>query len=75
LALWAVVAGILGICLSLFVHRRRVWVRAAVDEGGRTLVEVAGLAQTEWSGLEAEVDTVTGELSVGQVVRGVEESV
>jgi cytochrome c biogenesis protein len=75
LALWAVVAGILGICLSLFVHRRRVWVRAAVDEGGRTLVEVAGLAQTEWSGLEAEVDAVAGELSVGQVVRGVEESV
>ena len=30
--------------LSLFVRRRRVWVRASDDGGGRTVVEVAGLA-------------------------------
>jgi cytochrome c biogenesis protein len=72
LALWAVIAGITGISLSLFMHRRRVWVRTAVDDEGRTLVEVAGLAQTEWSGLAAEVDALTGDMSVRQ---GAEESV
>ena len=65
-ALWAVVAGLVGITLSLLVHRRRVWVRVRSDGGGRTLVEVAGLAQTEWAALAGEVDDVTGELS-GQV--------
>ena len=62
-ALWAVVAAIIGVSLSLLVHRRRVWVRARPDGEGRTLVEVAGLAQTEWAGLAGEVDEVAGELS------------
>jgi cytochrome c biogenesis protein len=57
-ALWAAVAAMVGISLSLFVRRRRVWVRVAADGQGRTLVEVAGLAQTEWAGLSAEVDAV-----------------
>jgi len=72
-ALWAVVAGLIGISLSLFVHRRRVWVRVGSDSDGRTLVEVAGLAQTEWSGLAAEVDAVVQRLSDGQQAQ--EESV
>jgi cytochrome c biogenesis protein len=63
IALWAVVAGLIGISLSLFVHRRRVWVRVSSDHDGRTLVEVAGLAQTEWSGLAPEVDAVVQKLS------------
>jgi cytochrome c biogenesis protein len=63
LALVAVVTGLAGVSLSLLVHRRRVWVRVAGDDEGRTLVEVAGLAQTEWSGLAAEVDTVVQQLS------------
>jgi cytochrome c biogenesis protein len=62
LALWAVVAAIVGVSLSLLVHRRRVWVRASRDDEGRTLVEVAGLAQTEWAGLADEVDDVAGAL-------------
>ena len=41
----------IGISLSLVVRRRRVWVRTTADEQGRTLVEVAGLAQTEWAAL------------------------
>ena len=36
--------------LSLFVRRRRVWVRATAADDGRTLVEVAGLARTEGEG-------------------------
>jgi cytochrome c biogenesis protein len=72
-ALWAVVAGLIGISLSLFVHRRRVWVRVSPDDEGRTLVEVAGLAQTEWSGLSTEVDAVVEQLS--DVQQGQEESV
>ena len=64
-ALWAVVAGIAGVSLSLLVHRRRVWVRVRPDGEGRTLVEVAGLAQTEWTGLAGEVDAVTADLSGG----------
>jgi cytochrome c biogenesis protein len=62
LALLAVVAALIGITLSLLIRRRRVWVRVASDEQGRTLVEVAGLAQTEWAGLGSEVDGVIAEL-------------
>jgi len=62
LALAAVVAAMVGISLSLLVRRRRVWVRATADEGGRTLVEVAGLAQTEWAALAHEVDVLTNAL-------------
>jgi cytochrome c biogenesis protein len=44
--------------LSLFVRRRRVWVRAAAGDDGRTLVEVAGLARTEAEGGEGLTDEV-----------------
>ncbi len=57
----ALVAGtgmVLGLCLSLFVRRRRIWVRAvpAGGDGGdpRTVVEVAGLARTGPDAFEAE---------------------
>lgn len=62
-ALWAVTAGLIGISLSLFVHRRRIWVRVSTGSDGHTVVEVAGLAQTEWSGLAGEVDAVAQRLS------------
>lgn len=53
--LLALVAGsgmVVGLILSLFVRRRRVWVRATAVAGqdgrpGRTLVEVGGLARTD----------------------------
>lgn len=62
LALVATVAAMVGISLSLLVRRRRVWVRTIADADGRTLVEVAGLAQTEWAALAQEVDAVVGAL-------------
>lgn len=65
-ALLAAVAAMIGISLSLLVRRRRVWVRATPDEEGRTLVEVAGLAQTEWAALADEVDAVVAELPGGR---------
>ena len=54
---------VLGLCLSLFVRRRRVWVRvsstapAGDDQaGGRTVVEVAGLARTGPEAFREEFD-------------------
>jgi cytochrome c biogenesis protein len=57
-ALGAGIAMIGGLLLSLFVRRRRVWVRAtpAGEEGdrGRTVVEVGGLARTDADRFAAE---------------------
>ena len=53
-ALAAAVAAILGLLVSLFIPRRRVWVRAKSDDEGRTLVQVAGLARTENSSVGAD---------------------
>ncbi|MGC0423233.1 cytochrome c biogenesis protein ResB [Embleya sp. AB8] len=55
LALFSVVAAILGLVLSLFVRRRRMWVRAVEGPDGHTVVEVGGLARTEGGGLGDEV--------------------
>jgi cytochrome c biogenesis protein len=45
---------LIGLAISLFVRRRRVWVRADVDEAGRTRVEYALLARGEVTGLREE---------------------
>jgi cytochrome c biogenesis protein len=60
---WALAASLLafaGVTASLFVRRRRVWVRVTTGEGdqGPTTVEVAGLARGEDAGLAAEVKAV-----------------
>jgi cytochrome c biogenesis protein len=53
-----------GLMLSLFVRRRRVWVRAtpAPQADGRTLVAVGGLARAESGGLAGEVDDLLDHL-------------
>lgn len=51
----AAVAGLLG---SLYVRRRRMWVRAAPGDDGRTVVEVAGLARSEGGNLDGEVSDI-----------------
>ncbi len=53
LVLGAAMAAIAGLLVSLFVRRRRLWVK--VLPGDATLVQVAGLAKTEAPGLEDEV--------------------
>lgn len=59
LALVASLGAIGGLMLSLFVRRRRVWLRATPDRQGRTLVSVAGLSRTE----NAAVGQDTAELA------------
>ena len=55
---------VLGLCLSLFVRRRRVWVRAVpAGEGpdaGRTVVEVGGLARSGAEAFREEFAGLTG---------------
>jgi cytochrome c biogenesis protein len=70
-ALAAAVLALAGLMLSLFVRRRRVWVRASVSDGGRTLVEVAGLARNEGESREALAEEV-GDLArrIGRPGRG-----
>ncbi|MGW5852973.1 cytochrome c biogenesis protein ResB [Micrococcus sp. NPDC055215] len=48
------VTALLGLATSLFVRRRRAWVRAAVGDDGRTRVEYALLARGEEFGLREE---------------------
>ncbi len=63
-ALVSAAAALVGLMLSLFVRRRRVWVRAAVVDDGRTLVRVAGLARAEGGGegLADEIAEIAGAL-------------
>ncbi|MCF2529506.1 cytochrome c biogenesis protein ResB [Yinghuangia soli] len=61
-ALYSVIAAITGLVLSLFVRRRRMWVRATAGPDGRTVVEVAGLTRTEGGGLGQEVQALVDDL-------------
>jgi cytochrome c biogenesis protein len=54
----AAVTALLGVTGSLFVRRRRVWVRAIADPKGGTVMEVAGLARTDDAGLDDEIAQV-----------------
>jgi cytochrome c biogenesis protein len=60
LALVSSVLAMVGLVASLFLPRRRVWVRVAPapggDGAGRTVVEVAALSRSRDTGLQAEVD-------------------
>jgi cytochrome c biogenesis protein len=62
LALYSVGAAIVGLVLSLFIRRRRMWVRAVAGPDGRTVVEVAGLTRTEGGGLGQEVQALVDDL-------------
>ncbi len=53
---------IAGLMTSLFVPRRRVWVRVADGAPGRVRVEVGALARSEDHGLGAEADRVLAEV-------------
>jgi len=68
-ALGSALAALAGVTASLFVRRRRLWVRVTTDPQGRTVVEAAGLARGEDAGLADEVRTVlagtTGRVTAG----------
>ncbi|MFJ9693350.1 cytochrome c biogenesis protein ResB [Kitasatospora sp. NPDC101183] len=54
-ALTGGVLAILGLIGSLFIQRRRIWVRAVVLPGGGTQVELAGLSRSESAKIAEEL--------------------
>jgi cytochrome c biogenesis protein len=70
-ALGSSIAAILGLSLSLFVPRRRVFVRVRPDAGGsRTVVDVGALARGEDGHLDDEVRAVVAALRAASPPRG-----
>ncbi len=64
ISLGAIGLAVAGLCLSLFVRPRRVWVRLRVSEGRSMLVEVAGLDRADArAGLSEDVDELAADLS------------
>ncbi|GAQ59358.1 cytochrome c biogenesis protein ResB [Streptomyces acidiscabies] len=64
-ALAGALAAIFGLAASLFVQRRRVWVRAVAGPDGVTVVEMAGLGRSE----SAKVPEELGALADGVYAR------
>ncbi len=58
IALMSVLCAIAGLTASLFVRRRRCWVRVSEASGGRSVVEVAGLDRDSGGDLAAEVEQI-----------------
>ncbi|MEV3857532.1 cytochrome c biogenesis protein ResB [Streptomyces sp. NPDC050095] len=61
-ALGGAVAAIFGLAGSLFIQRRRVWVRAAEGPDGVTVVEIAGLGRSESAKLPEELGRLVDQL-------------
>ena len=60
-ALIATILAMGGLILSLFIQRRRVWVKARFDPGtGRTTVEVAGIAKASGDDPQENIDQLVG---------------
>ncbi|WKV72504.1 cytochrome c biogenesis protein ResB [Streptomyces sp. PCS3-D2] len=55
LALAGAIAAIAGLAGSLFIQRRRIWVRAVAGKDGVTVVEMAGLGRSESARLPEEL--------------------
>ncbi|HUL26662.1 MAG TPA: cytochrome c biogenesis protein ResB [Streptosporangiaceae bacterium] len=69
-ALIAGMTALAGLLLSFFVRRRRMFVRAAAAPGGRTVVELGGLARSDAAGgFESEFATLSGEISSAHQAR------
>ncbi|MEU8822023.1 cytochrome c biogenesis protein ResB [Streptomyces sp. NPDC048636] len=54
-ALIGAVAALVGLAASLFIQRRRVWVRAVAGKDGTTVIEMAGLGRSESAKLPEEL--------------------
>ncbi|GAA2575300.1 MULTISPECIES: cytochrome c biogenesis protein ResB [Streptomyces] len=61
-ALGGAVVAILGLAGSLFIQRRRVWVRAVRGADGVTVVEMAGLGRSESAKVPEELGDLAGAL-------------
>jgi cytochrome c biogenesis protein len=64
-ALGGALAAIGGLAGSLFIQRRRVWVRAAAGPDGLTVVEMAGLGRSESARLPEELGDLAYALQDG----------
>ena len=65
IALIASALAITGLMLSLFVRRRRVWLKMSPGPDGGTVVEIAGLNRAEGGDVIADIQMVT-EAAVGK---------
>ncbi|MFF4408948.1 cytochrome c biogenesis protein ResB [Streptomyces sp. NPDC001262] len=61
-ALAGAVAAVAGLAGSLFIQRRRVWIRALPGTDGRTVVELAGLGRSESTKLPEELADIAAAL-------------
>lgn len=61
-ALGGALTAIAGLAGSLFIQRRRVWVRAVAGSDGRTVVEVAGLGRSESTHLPGELTSLVTDM-------------
>ncbi|GGY04845.1 cytochrome c biogenesis protein ResB [Streptomyces djakartensis] len=61
-ALTGAIAAIGGLAASLFIQRRRVWVRAVKGADGVTVVEMAGLGRSESAKVPEELGELAGTL-------------
>ncbi|MFF7450676.1 MULTISPECIES: cytochrome c biogenesis protein ResB [unclassified Streptomyces] len=59
-ALAGALAAIFGLAASLFIQRRRVWVRAVRGDDGVTVVEMAGLGRSESAKVPEELGELAG---------------
>ncbi|GGS12428.1 cytochrome c biosynthesis protein [Streptomyces humidus] len=59
-ALTGAIAAIFGLAGSLFIQRRRVWVRAVKGDDGVTVVEMAGLGRSESAKVPEELGDLAG---------------
>ncbi|GAA1531818.1 cytochrome c biogenesis protein ResB [Streptomyces albidochromogenes] len=62
-ALVGAIAAIAGLAGSLFIQRRRIWVRAVRGKDGVTVVEMAGLGRSESSKLPEELADLAATLN------------
>ncbi|MER6315496.1 cytochrome c biogenesis protein ResB [Streptomyces sp. NPDC001581] len=62
LALAGAIAAIAGLAGSLFIQRRRIWVRAVAGPDGVTVVEMAGLGRSESTRLPQELAALAAAL-------------
>ncbi|RCG20871.1 cytochrome c biogenesis protein ResB [Streptomyces diacarni] len=61
-ALGGALAAIAGLAGSLFIQRRRVWVRAYAGDDGRTVVEMAALGRSESARLPDELASLATDM-------------
>jgi cytochrome c biogenesis protein len=61
-ALGGAIVAIFGLAGSLFIQRRRVWVRAVKGPGGVTVVEMGGLGRSESAKVPEELGDLAGAL-------------